>query len=229
MADEKKDFKDKKGDKKGGDGSPASTEAMTVVAGLILASLLATALYNRLVYWLGGHPRDVLGPLSLQDLIANVPLGVKMISIGISVGAIAGLAYLVKLLTAINAATYRSLYPTGEARLELFTEPEVLNKKWQRVQEHLNSANPSDWKLAILEADIMLDEMLDKMGCRGETMGDKLKVVEKSDFLTLDLAWEAHKIRNSIAHEGGEFGVDHREAERVIKLYEEVFNEFEFI
>ena len=75
----------------------------------------------------------------------------------------------------------------------------------------------------------MLDEMLDSVGYRGETMGDKLKSVEKSDFLTLDLAWEAHKIRNAIAHEGAEFTIDQREARRVISLYERVFQEFEFI
>jgi len=36
-------------------------------------------------------------------------------------------------------------------------------------------------------------------------MGDKLKAVEKSDFNSIELAWEAHKARNMIAHEGSDF------------------------
>ncbi len=103
------------------------------------------------------------------------------------------------------------------------------NHKWERVLKHIESHNESDWKLAILEADIMLDELLDKSGYKGETMGDKLKQVDKSDFNTIDLAWEAHKIRNMIAHEGADFKINAREAQRVIKLYEQVFKEFKYI
>ncbi len=106
---------------------------------------------------------------------------------------------------------------------------EFVNPKWQKVIEHINSSNPSDWKLAILEADIILDEMLDKMGYHGETIGEKLKMVEPSDFTTLNSAWEAHKVRNAIAHEGSDFLINKREADRVIRLFEEVFKEFKFI
>jgi len=93
----------------------------------------------------------------------------------------------------------------------------------------MESHNESDWKLAILESDIMLDELLDKSGYHGVTMSDKLKQVDKSDFNTIDLAWEAHKIRNMVAHEGSEFAINSREAQRVIKLYEQVFKEFKYI
>ncbi|KKU59226.1 MAG: hypothetical protein UX81_C0011G0015 [Parcubacteria group bacterium GW2011_GWA2_47_12] len=103
------------------------------------------------------------------------------------------------------------------------------NMKWEKIQEHINSPNAADWRLAILEADILLDELLDAMKYRGESIGEKLKKIEQSDFTTLDLAWEAHRIRNQVAHEGSEFLLSDREARRVIKLYEEVFKEFQYI
>lgn len=103
------------------------------------------------------------------------------------------------------------------------------NPKWEKVQEHINSANAGDWRLAILEADILLDELLDAMKYRGESIGEKLKKIEPSDFTTLPLAWEAHKIRNQVAHEGSEFLLSEPEARRVIKLYEAVFKEFQYI
>lgn len=103
------------------------------------------------------------------------------------------------------------------------------NKRWEKILEHVNSENQSDWRLAILEGDIILEEMLQKMGYRGDTVGDKLKAVEKSDFLTIDKAWEAHRVRNAIAHESGNFQITNREARRVVSLYEEVFKEFHYI
>ena len=103
------------------------------------------------------------------------------------------------------------------------------NLKWERVEQHIGSDNPNDWRLAILEADIILDEMLTVIGYHGETIGDKLKSVEKSDFTNVDLAWEAHKVRNQIAHEGSDFLITQREAKRIIQLYRRVFEEFRYI
>ncbi len=104
-----------------------------------------------------------------------------------------------------------------------------MNRKWKMVQDHINGENPAEWRLAILESDVMLEEMLDSMSYRGETLADKLKSIEKSDFRTIDLAWEAHKIRNAIAHEGSDFLITKREAQRIIGLYEKVFKEFYYI
>jgi hypothetical protein len=107
--------------------------------------------------------------------------------------------------------------------------PPVVNEKWERVVTHINSANPADWKLAILECDIMLSEILEKMGYLQPSIGEKLKSIEPSDFTNIEAAWEAHKIRNQIAHEGSEFLINEREAKRVVGLYELVFREFEYI
>ena len=103
------------------------------------------------------------------------------------------------------------------------------NKKWERIQQHINSKNPSDWRLAILEADIILEEMLERLGYPGQTIGDKLKSVSKGDFKTIDAAWEAHKVRNAIAHEGSDFEITERETRRVIEQFESVFKEFKEI
>jgi len=104
-----------------------------------------------------------------------------------------------------------------------------VNARWQKVVDHSLSENENDWRLAILEADIMLDELLDVQGYRGDTMGDKMKQVERSDFNTIDMAWEAHKARNQIAHQGSQFDLNLREVRRIIGLYEKVFKEFHFI
>jgi hypothetical protein len=117
----------------------------------------------------------------------------------------------------------------GEGAVKAAPYGEFGNKKWQKVLAHINSPNAAAWRLAVLEADIMLGEMLESMGYRGDSIGERLKGVEPSDFLTLDKAWDAHKVRNEIAHGGSDFLLNEREAKRVIALYEEVFKEFRYI
>jgi hypothetical protein len=105
----------------------------------------------------------------------------------------------------------------------------IKNQRWGRIEKLITSHNTSDWRQAIMEADIILEEMIAQMGYQGETLGDQMKQIEESDFLTLSKAWEAHKFRNHIAHKGGDFVFSKDEAERIIKLYKEVFEEFYYI
>lgn len=102
------------------------------------------------------------------------------------------------------------------------------NVRWEKINAYLASDNPSDWRSAILEADILLDELVAKMGYPGENLGERLKAVEPSDFLTLNDAWEAHKVRNMIAHDGA-YVLTKRETVRVIELFRRVFAEFHLI
>lgn len=105
----------------------------------------------------------------------------------------------------------------------------ALTHRWESVKRHIESTNQNDWKQAILEADVILDSILTAMGYKGESVGEKLKRVEKSDFNTLDDAWDAHKVRNQIAHDGSTFVLNQYEAKRVINLYKKVFEEFYYI
>lgn len=101
--------------------------------------------------------------------------------------------------------------------------------RWQHIQDLIKSYNANDWRQAIIEADIILEEMLDKMQYDGVTIGDKLKNIERSDFITLDKAWSAHKVRNQIAHDGSNFKLTREVAEKTIKDFEDVFREFYYI
>ncbi|MCE9643957.1 hypothetical protein K8Q93_01785 [Candidatus Parcubacteria bacterium] len=127
---------------------------------------------------------------------------------------------------------YKLKHPESHAALEVATpheEIKVGGLKWQVVEKHINSANPGDWRLAVLEADILLDDMVRGFGYPGINLGERLKSASKASFATLDQAWEAHKIRNAIAHEGAGFELGEREARRVINLYRAVFEEFNYI
>ena len=100
------------------------------------------------------------------------------------------------------------------------------NSRLDDVFMHIESDNPNDWKLAIIEADIILDDLLKQRGFAGNSLGERLKSVAPAQLNTLNDAWEAHKIRNRIAHDGADFILTHRLAHDTINRYRRVFTEF---
>jgi hypothetical protein len=102
------------------------------------------------------------------------------------------------------------------------TDDDSINERWQRVLEYLEKPDSASWRISIIEADILLDEILTEYGYLGETIADKLK---SANFKTIQLAWDAHKIRNNIAHSGTEFPLTSHQAKKIINMYKQVFQE----
>ncbi|MBD3245142.1 MAG: hypothetical protein GF335_04065 [Candidatus Moranbacteria bacterium] len=95
----------------------------------------------------------------------------------------------------------------------------VPRSPWEKIQSKLNSHNPNEWKLAIIEADKLLDKALEDFGAPGFSTGDKLKNVTQGDMEgNLDQAWQAHKVRNNIVHHP-DFELDNNLASRTIKQF----------
>lgn len=103
------------------------------------------------------------------------------------------------------------------------------NPQWIKVLEHTFSSNPAEWKMAIIDADAMLESLMDQLGFLGENLGEKLKSADQESFPQLTRAWEVHTIRNRIAHEGLTFEVSNHESKRVVAIYEQIFREYGFI
>jgi hypothetical protein len=102
-------------------------------------------------------------------------------------------------------------------------EKEKDRSRWMHIRALIESTQESDWRQAIIEADIMLEEVLNQAGYMGATVGDRLK---SAQFPSIQDAWEAHKVRNEIAHQGSAFHLDDNLAYRTVQRYERVFKEF---
>ena len=101
--------------------------------------------------------------------------------------------------------------------------------RWQDMLDAAMSTEPKRWREGILAADWMLGELLTRLGYHAEATSEQLRTVPEGAFVTLPQAWEAHRIRNFIASRNSNFILTQREAFRVMKLYEQVFEEFDFI
>lgn len=217
------DPKDSKGAKS--EGKPIHSGSVIEESAILMMILLVLLLLSKWLAVLTGT--GILNKIS-DYFSKNVAPFLILLSAVLTLFFIYAILRNIMKLTALNReinSKYENL--TDSASLANLTAD--VNRKWERIMTHLNSINPNDWKFAILEADIMLSDLLDTLQYHGATMAEKLKAVERSDFSTLESAWEAHKTRNTIAHEGSDFVLTEREARRVIGLYESVFREFKII
>lgn len=174
-------------------------------------------LYN-LIY--GSHAS--LDYAVFSSFLTNLWLGIVIAGYVLSIIGLFLIVYILMRLFELRAREeklYSTVIPTPGAAGEA-------SPRWQHIESLVEGATPSGWKEAIIEADIMLDDLLTARGYRGEGVGEKLKSVEPTDFGTLQDAWEAHKIRNQIAHEGSAFNLSETLARRTIAHYENVFREF---
>ena len=124
-------------------------------------------------------------------------------------------------LEAIETAALRA----AEKQFQQKNSGSTDNSRWKDVTTHKQSPNPNDWRLAIIEADIMLEEALSEIGLAGNTIGEKLKGASSEQLRSLDDAWKAHRVRNEIAHAGADFVLTQRLAQETINQCQRVFVE----
>lgn len=97
----------------------------------------------------------------------------------------------------VGLVLFAYIATAGKRRSKL--DREYYRAQWQNI-EQLQNQGGSGWQLAILEADKLLDQALKAAGYPGQTMGDRLKDA-RSAFRSNDHVWQAHKLRNRLAHE----------------------------
>jgi hypothetical protein len=145
-----------------------------------------------------------------------------------------------KIISALFSAVFLILYIINFIKIGEFLKPtnsliktinppetakeSPLGARWEEIQRHLNSNKEAEWKFAVIEADNLVDYVLKASGYPGDTMGERLKNIDKSQIVTLDTLWEAHKIRNRLAHDPNYF-LRYGEAKRAIQLYEKTLKE----
>ncbi|MDQ3090021.1 MAG: hypothetical protein M3Q24_02625 [bacterium] len=212
--------------------APPSDDVFSKVVFYGLGILLALSFLGKISLWLtsryGGDYDSIWQAIGIYFLQHIWPI-IKIFAVVITIGGGFGISRIFKKLSALRMEENLLYGVNAEAESTDEASTEPVNEKWIQIQNHIESKNPSEWRVAIIEADIMLDDLLKRMGYHGDTLGEKLKAVEKSDFTTLESAWEAHKVRNQIAHQGANFQINEREARRVISLFENVFREFKII
>lgn len=180
-------------------------------------------IFNRVVDYSGPTARSFVSPKTWK-IISSISAVLSLLFITIIVFSIVRLREM-----QINDKRFIE-YMTQKAAIRQKEEENKTNPRWNHILSLAASENESDWRLSIIEADSMLDDYLKEKGFFGDTMSDRLKSRrEGGAFQTSKNAFEAHEIRNKIAHEGVAFPLSQMETRRIMRLYESVFEEFDLI
>ena len=97
-------------------------------------------------------------------------------------------------------------------------------KEWNRTKARLDTGLEAEYKLAVIEADAMVDDILKRMGYGGETLGERLDRLTTASLPNLEQARAAHQTRNNIVHDP-DFKISREEAEGNISLYEKALRD----
>lgn len=99
-------------------------------------------------------------------------------------------------------------------------------KKWKKIESRLGKKTESEAKLAILEADSLLDEVLKKSGYPGQTLEERLENLTPATLPNLEEVKKAHQIRDNIVEDPA-YRLTLDEAEKNLKIYEKALTYLE--
>jgi hypothetical protein len=71
--------------------------------------------------------------------------------------------------------------------------------KWQEIEELGSRGDEMSSKLAIIEADKLLDHVLKSMMISGKDLGERLKLINYK-YPETKKAWNGHRLRNQLVH-----------------------------
>jgi hypothetical protein len=172
----------------------------------------------------------------LQNIIINFPE--MMVNFYNSpfifvVKIIAGIYLAILLLNIVLLLILRNVPENLRVGLKGMNMPVIskskMQKRWNKITNYLKSDNVSQYKVAIIEADAVADEILGGIGYKGANMTEKLEqvgVAHLDDYL--EALKGAHQVRNRIVHEA-EFVVDQRLAKATVGVYENFLRYLEFL
>ncbi len=158
--------------------------------------------------------------------VSAIVIWIKNFSMVLSVLFFAGIVWLILRSREVHHLEHEKYAPILVDKIE--AKGRMI--QWQLVLNHVNSENPAEWKLGILEADNMLDEILEEEGYLGETVADKLKAMSPSKITSYQELWEAHKVRNEIAHGGAiDMELSNKTARDTVTNFGKAFKELGYI
>lgn len=121
---------------------------------------------------------------------------------------------------------YQSLLETSEFLTWKSYGLRKIVKRWKKIQKRIETGSEPEYKLAIVEADDFLNEVLEKKAYSGETFEERVRQVEKIQLPNLEEILEMHEIRNSIVYDP-DYRLDLDRAGKILNIYETAIKNIE--
>lgn len=116
-----------------------------------------------------------------------------------------------------DAAEFLAFRPFGLKKIE---------KQWLKTRRRTDSGLESEYKLAVIEADNMMADILKRMGCHGETFEERLKGLTAATLPNIEEIETVHQVRNNIVREP-DYRLSLEETKNTLDVYEKAFRDLQ--
>jgi hypothetical protein len=161
----------------------------------------------------------------MEEILNNLYIGIKLFS-----GIISWIMFVLIIFFAIKTDFYqKKIYNIfigfRKAPGSSVQKPSYkVTSQWESIQARMKSQDEANYKLAVIEADKLLDTVLKHLEIAGETMGERLKAIPSGMIPSIDNVWQVHKLRNHLVHTT-DFVLTDTKAKQAIQIYEQAFKE----
>jgi len=116
-----------------------------------------------------------------------------------------------------DASEFLTFRPFGVRKIE---------KQWEKIRGRLDTGLESEYKLAVIEADNMTEDILKRMGYSGETLGERLKNLTAATLPNIEEIKAVHQVRNNIVHDP-DYRLSLEETKNALEVYEKAFRDLQ--
>jgi len=98
-----------------------------------------------------------------------------------------------------------------------------MKKQWDRIKKRIESGSEADYKLAIIDADDYLAEILDSRGYDGKDFQEAIQKAGRLIATILEDVITAHEVRNSIVYDPN-YKLSVADAKKILSTYQSAIN-----
>ncbi|MBI4122737.1 MAG: hypothetical protein HY458_00030 [Parcubacteria group bacterium] len=103
-----------------------------------------------------------------------------------------------------------------------------VTRQWERIKSRLQTPNEAEYKLALMEADDILGNILLRIGFTQLTLAERLKNVTEAIIPNIQEVAQAHAVRNNIVHDP-DYHLTLEQARKTLGVYEDAFRALDLI
>jgi len=107
---------------------------------------------------------------------------------------------------------------------EVFETPSKSKKQWQAIEELLLENYSSSWKLAVVKADALIENLLKQLGFKGNNLDELINSLKLRGYQNLNLLEGAHAVSKEILA-NRDYSISQKEAQSIVEIYKKFWQE----
>lgn len=99
-----------------------------------------------------------------------------------------------------------------------------VDKDWMKILNRLETNLETEYKLSVIEADLLLDDVLKRMGYEGKNLSDRLERIKQGVFSDIQSVKNADQVYQNLIYDPS-YRLTQEHARRIISVFEKALEE----